>query len=284
MALIIDGKEIAQKVKEQLKIQVEQLKSKGIQPGLAVIIAGDDPASKIYVKNKKTACEKVGIKSYEYVLPKETTEEELIDLIGRLNKDDNINGILCQLPLPEQIDEEKVINAIDPNKDADCFHPVNIGKLTLGKPFMQPCTPYGVMEMLKELKVEISGKECVIIGRSNIVGKPQALLLLAANGTVTICHSRTKNLKEICKRADILIVAIRKPKFIDESYVKLGAVVIDVGINRDENNKVCGDVDFDSVKNIASAITPVPGGVGPMTIAMLMRNTILAASKDYKGE
>ena len=219
----------------------------------------------------------MGIKSYEYALPEETTEKELLRLIEDLNNDEQVNGILCQLPLPKHIDEEEILYAIHPSKDADCFHPVNVGKLVIGNPGLQPCTPYGVMELIKEAGIEISGKECVVVGRSNIVGKPQALMLLAANGTVTVCHSRTKDLKAVCKRADILVAAIGKSKFIDASYIKEGAVVIDVGMNRDENGKLCGDVDFESVKDIAGAITPVPGGVGPMTIAMLMKNTVLAA-------
>ena len=283
MAKIIDGKAVSQKIKDQLRIRTGELKSKGIVPGLAVIIAGEDPASKIYVKNKKKACEEIGIVSYEYALPVETTEEELINLIKDLNNDNNVSGILCQLPLPKHINEEKVIYSIDPAKDVDCFHPVNVGKLMTGNPIMQPCTPYGVMELIRETGIEISGRECVIIGRSNIVGKPQALLLLAANGTVTICHSKTKNLSEVCRRADILVVAIGKAKFVDASFVKPGAVVIDVGMNRDENGKLCGDVDFEPVGEIASAITPVPGGVGPMTIAMLMKNTVAAAERQAVG-
>lgn len=231
----------------------------------------------MYVNNKKKACAEVGIESFEYALSAETPEEALLDLIGELNQDTQIHGILCQLPLPSQINEERILNAIDPSKDADCFHPVNVGRLMIGNPVFQPCTPYGVMELIKETGIEVSGKECVVIGRSNIVGKPQALLLLAQNGTVTICHSRTRNLKEVCKRADILVAAIGKAKMMDASYVKEGAVVIDVGMNRDEEGNLCGDVDFASVKEVAGAITPVPGGVGPMTIAMLMRNTVMAA-------
>lgn len=225
------------------------------------------------------ACEEIGVKSFEYLLPESTTEQELLELIDKLNHQEDISAILCQLPLPKHINESRILYAIDPVKDADCFHPVNVGKLMIGNPDYQPCTPYGVMELIKETGIEIAGKECVIVGRSNIVGKPQAMLLLAQNGTVTICHSKTKNLKEVCKRADILVVAIGKAKFIDASYVKDGAVVIDVGMDRDENNKLCGDVDFESVSQIAGAITPVPGGVGPMTIAMLMRNTVAAARK-----
>lgn len=277
MAKIIDGKAVAKRVKDELREETERLKAKGINPGLAVIIVGSDPASRVYVNNKKKACEEVGIRSFEYALPEETTETELIELIGRLNGDPEVDGILCQLPLPKHINEEKILNSIDPSKDADCFHPFNVGRLMIGNPVFQPCTPYGVMELIKESGIEISGKECVVVGRSNIVGKPQAMLLLAQNGTVTICHSKTKNLKEVCKRADILVVAIGKAKFVDASYVKEGAVVIDVGMDRDENGKLCGDVDFESVKEIAGAITPVPGGVGPMTIAMLMRNTVMAA-------
>ena len=278
-AKIIDGKMVAARVKSELRAEVEKLKDEGINPGLAVILVGDNPASKVYVRNKKMACEEIGVKSFEYLLPESTTEQELLELIDKLNHQEDISAILCQLPLPKHINESRILYAIDPVKDADCFHPVNVGKLMIGNPDYQPCTPYGVMELIKETGIEIAGKECVIVGRSNIVGKPQAMLLLAQNGTVTICHSKTKNLKEVCKRADVLVVAIGKAKFIDSSYVKDGAVVIDVGMDRDENNKLCGDVDFESVSKIAGAITPVPGGVGPMTIAMLMRNTVAAARK-----
>lgn len=277
MAKIIDGKAVALRVKGEVREDVEHLKAKGIQTGLAVIIVGNNPASRVYVNNKKKACEEVGIQSFEYALPEETTEEELLALIDRLNKETEVDGILCQLPLPKHINEEKILYAIDPAKDADCFHPVNVGKLMIGNPVFQPCTPYGVMELIRESGIDVAGKECVVVGRSNIVGKPQCMLLLAQNGTVTVCHSKTQNLKEVCKRADILVVAIGKAKFIDASYIKEGAVVIDVGMNRDENGKLCGDVDFESAKEVAGAITPVPGGVGPMTIAMLMRNTAMAA-------
>lgn len=277
MAKIIDGKAVALRVKGEVREEVEHLKAKGIQTGLAVIIVGNNPASRVYVNNKKKACEEVGIQSFEYALPEETTEEELLALIDRLNKETEVDGILCQLPLPKHINEEKILYAIDPAKDADCFHPVNVGKLMIGNPVFQPCTPYGVMELIRESGIDVAGKECVVVGRSNIVGKPQCMLLLAQNGTVTVCHSKTQNLKEVCKRADILVVAIGKAKFIDASYIKEGAVVIDVGMNRDENGKLCGDVDFESAKEVAGAITPVPGGVGPMTIAMLMRNTAMAA-------
>lgn len=277
MAKIIDGKAVALRVKGEVRAEVERLKEKGIQTGLAVIIVGNNPASRVYVNNKKKACEEVGIQSFEYALPEETTEEDLLALIDRLNKEPEVDGILCQLPLPKHINEEKILYAIDPAKDADCFHPVNVGKLMIGNPVFQPCTPYGVMELIRESGISVAGKECVVVGRSNIVGKPQCMLLLAQNGTVTVCHSKTQNLKEVCKRADILVVAIGKAKFIDASYIKEGAVVIDVGMNRDENGKLCGDVDFESAKEVAGAITPVPGGVGPMTIAMLMRNTAMAA-------
>lgn len=276
-ALRIDGKMVSAKVKNGLKDEVSDLVAEGIKPGLAVIIVGNDQASRVYVNNKKKACEEIGIASYEYALPEETKEDELVELINKLNLDDKIDGILCQLPLPKHISEELVIKTILPDKDVDCFHPYNIGKLMTGGSIFQPCTPSGIMELIKETNIDIAGKECVVVGRSNIVGKPQALLLLAANGTVTVCHSKTTNLKEVCKRADILVVAIGKAKMIDASYVKDGAVVIDVGMDRDENGKLCGDVDYDSVVEVASAITPVPGGVGPMTIAMLMKNTVKAS-------
>ncbi|MDE5967038.1 MAG: bifunctional methylenetetrahydrofolate dehydrogenase/methenyltetrahydrofolate cyclohydrolase FolD, partial [Lachnospiraceae bacterium] len=241
---------------------------------------GNDPASSVYVGNKKKACAYIGIESAAYELPEATTQEELLALIARLNKDDNINGILVQLPVPQHIDEDTIIKAIDPRKDVDGFHPQSVGALSIGQPGFVSCTPAGIIELLKRSGVEISGKECVVVGRSNIVGKPMAMLLLRENGTVTVCHSRTKDLKAVTKRADILVVAIGKPKMIDASYVKEGAVVIDVGIHRNENNKLCGDVDFDSVEPVAGAITPVPGGVGPMTIAMLMKNCVSAVSDD----
>ncbi len=254
----------------------EEIKEKGIKPGLAVIIVGDDPASRVYVNNKKKACGVCGIYSEEHALPESTTEDELLSLIASLNKRSDIHGILVQLPLPKGIDSEKVLLAIDHRKDVDAFHPVNVGKIMIGDYDFLPCTPAGVMELIHLTGIEVSGKECVVVGRSNIVGKPQAMLLLHENGTVTICHSRTKNLAEVCRRADILVAAVGKPHFITADMVKDGAVVIDVGMNR-VDGKLCGDVDFDEVSKKASAITPVPGGVGPMTIAMLMKNTVRAA-------
>jgi methylenetetrahydrofolate dehydrogenase (NADP+)/methenyltetrahydrofolate cyclohydrolase len=274
MYKIIDGKKISQEIKDELKEKVADLKGQGKEICLAVIQVGNDPASSVYVGNKKKACAYIGIESLSYELPEETTQEELLALVEKLNNDDKVNGILVQLPLPKQIDEEKVIQAIAPQKDVDGFNEKNVGALVVGSKGFVSCTPYGIIQLLKRSGVEISGKHCVVIGRSNIVGKPMSLLLLRENGTVTICHSRTKNLKEITSQADILVVAIGKPKFIDETYVKEGAVVIDVGIHRDENNKLCGDVDFDRVAPHTSAITPVPGGVGPMTIAMLMHNCV----------
>lgn len=276
MAKIINGKEISKQIKDELKEKVTGLKSEGKEIGMAVIQVGNDPASSVYVGNKKKACEYIGIRSESYELPEETSQEELLALVERLNQDDNIHGILVQLPVPEHIDEDTVIKAISPKKDVDGFHPQSVGALSIGQPGFVSCTPAGVIQLLKRSNIDITGKECVVIGRSNIVGKPMALLLLRENGTVTVAHSKTQNLKEVCKRADILVVAIGKPKMIDASYVKEGAVVIDVGIHRDANNKLCGDVDFESVEKIASAITPVPGGVGPMTIAMLMNNCVEA--------
>lgn len=276
MAIIIDGKKVSAQVKEQVRIETEELVKKGIKPGLAVIIVGDDPASRVYVNNKKKACEKVGFLSKEFALPATTTQEELLSLVNELNEDREINGILCQLPLPKGLDEKAVIEAISPLKDVDAFHASNVGKIMIGDYDFLPCTPAGVMEMLHSYNIPVEGKECVVIGRSNIVGKPMAMLLLHENGTVTITHSRTKNLKEVTKRADILVVAIGKPKFVTADMVKEGAVVIDVGMDRDENGKLCGDVDFENVKEKCSAITPVPGGVGPMTIAVLMKNTLKA--------
>ncbi len=278
MAQLIDGKLISQQIKDELKEKVAIMKAEGKEIGMAVIQVGNDPASSVYVGNKKKACEYIGIRSESYELPEETTQDELIALIEKLNADDKIHGILVQLPVPKHIDEDTIIKAISPKKDVDGFHPQSVGALSIGQPGFVSCTPAGVIQLLKRSNVEIEGKECVVIGRSNIVGKPMSLLLLRENGTVTITHSRTKDLKEVCKRADILIVAIGRPKMIDASYVKEGAVVIDVGIHRGENNKLCGDVDFDSVEPIASAITPVPGGVGPMTIAMLMNNCVEAAT------
>ena len=277
MSKIIDGKAVSAQVKERIRLETEQLKDKGIEVGLAVVIVGDDPASKVYVRNKKLACEAVGFKSYEYALPEETTEEQLLELIKRLNADEKVNGILVQLPLPKHLDDKVIINNIVPEKDVDAFHPVNVGKIMIGDYSFLPCTPAGVMELIKSTGTEIAGKECVVIGRSNIVGKPQAMLLLHQSGTVTICHSKTQNLKDVCSRADILVAAVGRAKMITADYIKEGAVVIDVGMNRDENGKLCGDVDFEDCKDKASYITPVPGGVGPMTIAMLMENTLTAA-------
>lgn len=282
MAKIIDGKSIAKTIRGEIAVEVAAMKAEqGIVPGLAVIIVGEDPASKVYVRNKHRACEEVGFASFGYELPADTTEQELLALVEKLNRDDAVHGILVQLPLPKHLDEEKILLAIDPKKDVDAFHPYNVGKIMIGNYDFLPCTPAGVMELLRRSRIEISGKECVIVGRSNIVGKPQAMLLLQANGTVTICHSRTKDLREVCRRADILIAAIGKPEFFDASFVKEGAVVIDVGINRRADGTLCGDVNFEAVEPIASYITPVPGGVGPMTIAMLMQNTLTAAKK-YK--
>lgn len=274
MTRIIDGKKISQEIKDELKEKVSLLQKQGKTGALAVIQVGKDPASSVYVRNKKNACAYIGIESLAYELPEETTEEELLNLVAELNEKDQVKGILVQLPLPEHICEDKVIRAISPEKDVDGFHPQSVGAMTIGEPGFLSCTPAGIIQLLKRSDVEISGKHCVVIGRSNIVGKPMALLMLRENATVTITHSRTKNLAEICKQADILIVAIGKPQFIGAEYIKEGAVVIDVGIHRDENNKLCGDVKFTEAEPIASAITPVPGGVGPMTIAMLMSNCV----------
>lgn len=277
MAQIINGKEVSASVKQRVAEECSELvKRTGKRPGLAVIIVGDDPASRVYVNNKKKACELVGFVSREYALPEETTQQELTQLITKLNNDSEINGILCQLPLPKHLDEKSVIELISVSKDVDAFNEVNVGKIMIGNFDFLPCTPSGVIEMLNYYNIEISGKECVVLGRSNIVGKPMAMLLLHRNGTVTICHSRTNNLKEVCKRADILVAAVGKPKFVTADMVKEGAVVIDVGINRNSDGKLCGDVDFENVEPIASYITPVPGGVGPMTIATLMKNTLTA--------
>lgn len=273
---IIDGKAVSAAVKDEVKNEVEQLKKSGSVPCLAVVLVGNDPASKVYVGNKKKACEYCGIKSLEYLLDENTTEEELLSLINVLNNDSAVNGILVQLPLPKHINEEHIINSIVPSKDVDAFHPVNVGKIMIGNPDFLPCTPAGVMEMLKKHNIETCGKDCVIIGRSNIVGKPMAMLMLAANATVTVCHSKTANIKEKCKNADIIIAAVGKAGFVTADMVKDGAVVIDVGINRNSEGKLCGDVDFESVSQKASYITPVPGGVGPMTIATLMKNTLAA--------
>ncbi|MDE6607175.1 MAG: bifunctional methylenetetrahydrofolate dehydrogenase/methenyltetrahydrofolate cyclohydrolase FolD [Lachnospiraceae bacterium] len=276
MAQLIDGKAISAQIKEELKEKVAKKKEQGVEISLAVIQVGSDPASSVYVNNKKKACEYIGINSISYELSDDTTERELLDLVEELNGREEVNGILVQLPLPGHIDEDKIIKAISPKKDVDGFHPQSVGALCIGQSGFVSCTPAGIIELLKRSHIEIEGKECVVVGRSNIVGKPMSLLLLRENGTVTVTHSKTKNLKEICKRADILIVAIGRPKFITEEYIKEGAVVIDVGIHRNENNKLCGDVDFASVEPHCSAITPVPGGVGPMTIAMLMHNCVEA--------
>lgn len=273
MATIIDGKKISAQVKEECK---ERVAKEGLDVTLAVIQVGNDPASTVYVGNKKKACEYIGIHSLAYELPEKTTEKELLELVEELNQNDLVNGILVQLPLPSHINEDKVIETISPKKDVDGFHPQSVGALSIGQPGFVSCTPAGIVQLLKRSGVKIDGKECVIVGRSNIVGKPMAMLMLRENATVTICHSHTKDLKEVTKRADILIVAIGKPKFITADYVKEGAVVIDVGIHRGADNKLCGDVDFDAVEPVASAITPVPGGVGPMTIAMLMNNCVEA--------
>lgn len=273
---IIDGKLVSQSVKDSVKAEVEVLKSKGVEVTLAVIIVGDDPASRVYVNNKKKACEYVGFRSLEYALPAETTQEELMALVDELNQRDDVNGILCQLPLPKHLDEKAVIEAISYKKDVDAFHAVNVGKIMIGDYDFLPCTPAGVMEMLSYYDIDVTGKNCVVIGRSNIVGKPMAMLLLHKNGTVTITHSRTVDLKNVTNKADILVAAIGKAKFVGADMVKDGAVVIDVGMNRDENGKLCGDVDFDAVAPKCSYITPVPGGVGPMTIAVLMKNTLKA--------
>lgn len=276
MAAIIDGKQISKQIKDELKEQVAAYRAQGIEIALAVIQVGNDPASTVYVGNKKKACEYIGIQSVSYELPEETTEEELLAIIDKLNHDDSIYGILVQLPVPKHINENHIIQAIDPKKDVDGFHPQSVGALSIGQAGFVSCTPAGIIQLLKRSGIAIEGKECVVLGRSNIVGKPMAMLLLRENGTVTVCHSRTRELKEVTRRADILVVAIGRPKMIDASYVKEGAVVIDVGIHRDENNKLCGDVDYASVEPVASAITPVPGGVGPMTIAMLMHNCVEA--------
>lgn len=276
MAIRIDGKQISTDIKEELKAEVAALKAAGKSCCLAVIQVGNDPASSVYVNNKKKACAYIGIESLAYELGEETTEAELLELIDKLNRDGKVHGILCQLPLPPHIDEDKIIQAISPKKDVDGFHPQSVGALAIGQPGFVSCTPAGIIQLLHRSHIELEGKHCVVIGRSNIVGKPMALLMLRENCTVTICHSRTKNLRDICRSADILIVAIGKPRYIGADYVKEGAVVIDVGIHRDENNKLCGDVKYDEVEPLASCITPVPGGVGPMTIAMLMHNCVEA--------
>ena len=277
MAKLIDGKAVSAQVKASVKAEVEALVKKGVQPGLAVVIVGDDPASRIYVNNKKKACAAAGIYSEEYALPASTTQEELLDLIRQLNEKPEINGILVQSPLPKGLDEALVVEHIDPKKDVDAFHAYNVGKIMIGDYRFLPCTPAGVIELIRSTGVEISGKECVVIGRSNIVGKPMALLLLRENATVTVCHSRTENLAEVCRQADILVAAVGKAGFVTADMVKPGAAVIDVGINRNAQGKLCGDVDFAAVQPLAGAISPVPGGVGLMTRAMLMENTLLAA-------
>ena len=274
MAKIIDGKQISLDIKNELKEKVAKYKEQGIEITLAVVKVGNDPASAVYVRNKEKACEYVGINSKTLALPEETTEEELLNVVKELNEDKNVNGILVQLQLPKHIDESKVLLTIDSTKDVDGFHPVNVGKMVIGEDTFLPCTPAGIIEMIKRTDIDIEGKECVVIGRSNIVGKPMAMLMLKENATVTIAHSRTKDLKEVTKRADIIVAAIGKAKFVTADYVKEGAVVIDVGMDRDENGKLCGDVDFESVSKVASAITPVPGGVGPMTVTMLLVNCL----------
>lgn len=277
MAVIIDGKKVSQEIKDEVKEKVAALKEKGIEVTLAVIQVGNDPASTVYVGNKKKACEYTGIRSLAYEIPEDTTEEELLKLVCSLNDREDVDGILVQLPLPPHINEDKVIQTISPEKDVDGFHPQSVGVLSTGQPGFISCTPAGIIELLKRYNIQIDGRECVVIGRSNIVGKPVAMLLLRENGTVTVCHSHTADLKEVAKRADILIVAIGKAKFVTDEYIKDGAAVIDVGMDRDENGKLCGDVDFESVVSKAGAVTPVPGGVGPMTIAMLMCNCVYAA-------
>lgn len=285
MAKILDGKAVSQRVKNALKDETEKFVEKyGIKPGLAVVIVGDDPASRVYVNSKKKACAEIGYYSEEHALPESTTEDELLSLVEKLNGDEKIHGILVQLPLPKHIDEEKIINAINPKKDVDAFHPVNVGKIMIGNFDFLPCTPAGVMELIDDAGIDLTGKNCVVVGRSNIVGKPQAMLLLHKNATVTICHSKTKNIKEITKNADVLVAAVGRAQMFDGDYIKDGAVVIDVGMNRLENKKLVGDVDFESAEKKASCITPVPGGVGPMTIAMLMKNTLTAAKNAVLGK
>lgn len=284
MAKILSGKTVSARVKQELKIEAENLTKAGTKPGLAVVIVGDDSASKVYVANKEKACAELGIYSEKYALSADTTEDELLALIKKLNADDKIHGILVQLPLPEHLDDKTIINNILPFKDVDAFHPTNVGRIMIGDFDFVPCTPAGIMELIHESGVEVGGKECVVIGRSNIVGKPMSMLLLHENGTVTVCHSKTADLKAQTRRADILVAAVGIPKFVKADMVKPGAVVIDVGMDRDENGKLCGDVDFDEVEKVASAITPVPGGVGPMTIAMLMRNTVTAAKRAHENK
>lgn len=282
MAEILSGKTVSARIKQNLKQEIEELRLKGVCPGLAVIIVGNDPASKVYVGRKEAMCQELGMHSEKFALPEETTQEELVALVDKLNRDNKIHGILVQLPLPKHLDEKAVINTIRPDKDVDAFHPVNVGKIMIGDYDFVPCTPAGIMELIAESKVDVEGKNCVVIGRSNIVGKPMSMLLLHKNGTVTTCHSRTKNIKEITKTADILVVAVGRANFVTADMVKPGAVVIDVGMNRTADGKLIGDVAFDEVEKIAGAITPVPGGVGPMTIAMLMKNTLTAAKNTLK--
>lgn len=277
MSQIIDGKAVSKQVRERVAAETAELKKKGVTPGLAVIIVGDDPASQVYVRNKEKACEEVGFYSEKFALPKNTTQQELNNLVKELNGRKEINGILCQLPLPKQLDDKEVINLIDPIKDVDAFHPINVGAIMIGDYNFLPCTPAGVMELIQSTGVEVAGKKAVVMGRSNIVGKPMAMLLLHENATVEITHSKTRNLADVTKEADILVAAVGKAKFVTADMVKDGAVVIDVGMDRDENGKLCGDVDFEAVKEKCSYITPVPGGVGPMTISMLMQNTLTAA-------
>lgn len=280
MAVILDGKAVSKKIKSQLKKEVEKLKSEGIHPCLAVIIVGNDPASRVYVNGKISDCKQIGIESREYALSDKTTQDELISLVKKLNADPSVSGLLVQLPLPAHLNEKEVIDAIDPAKDVDAFHPVNVGRIMIGDYDLLPCTPAGVMELLAAYDIDAAGKECVVVGRSNIVGKPQAMLLLHKNGTVTVCHSKTKNLKEVTQRADILVVAVGKAEFITADMIKPGAVVIDVGMNRRAGGKLVGDVDFDGVEKVAGYITPVPGGVGLMTRAILMKNTVQAAKRN----
>lgn len=282
MYKIISGKEVSEAVKLRVADEVKELKANGIEPCLAVILVGDDPASRVYVNNKKKACEFCGIRSLEYVLPAETTQEELVSLIEKLNEDKAVNGILCQLPLPKHLDEKTILNLIRPEKDVDAFHPENVGHIMIGDFNFLPCTPAGIMEMLRYENIDLDGKNCVVIGRSNIVGKPMAMLMLKENATVTICHSRTKNLKEVVAGADVIVAAVGRPNFVTADMVREGAVIIDVGINRMADGKLCGDVDFEACKEKASYITPVPGGVGPMTIATLMQNTITATKLQAK--
>lgn len=277
MARIIDGKALSQKIKENISEEVSELKNKGIIPGLAVILVGDDPASKVYVNNKKKACAQVGIYSEEYLLPADTDEKTLLDLIAKLNADDRINGVLLQAPIPPHLDYRKISETISPMKDVDAFHPYNVGKIMIGDFDFVPCTPAGVVELIKSTGTTIESKNCVVIGRSNIVGKPQAMLLLKENGTVTVCHSKTKDIASVTRNADILVVAVGKAGFVTGDMIKPGAVVIDVGMNRNSEGKLCGDVDFASAESVASWITPVPGGVGPMTVTMLLKNTVKAA-------